>query len=270
MRSQVLIERVGAADHGPVRELLVLWQHPVSRRIFPIGRLAHRRGRYTFDYTVAAAGIDDFRPLPGLGAIGQHFESESLPTLFLQRVMDRERPDFAEYVASLGLGPETATPWEQIVESGGERAGDTLQFMQVPTIIDGHAHARFLANGTQYIPRQQRVANGLSFSVDAAEIERALTALSPDDLVEIVAEDRNDTDPDAVLVTSQGIPIGWAPRFLAPSIRNLLAHDRVFARVVRVNGPGTPSQLRLVLEVHAPAPDGFSFDPTGAWEPIGA
>ena len=86
--------------------------------------------------------------------------------------------------------------------------------------------------------------------------------------MEILPEEGNEIDEHALMVVSSGVPLGWVPRFLAPSVRRLLSEGRVFATVMRVNGPSAPTHLRLVLEMNAPAPVGFSFDPEGSWEPL--
>lgn len=268
MRLHALDQTVARASRVPAREMLVLWQHPVTRRILPVGRLSHDGVTYAFDYTVAAGTIQDFRELPGLGRRGEHFESDVLPAVLAQRVMDADRPDFARYVADLGLTPHTATPWEQIVESGGDRAGDTLQFMELPRVVDGAAHARFLANGVRHIAGHERSVGGRPVRVSEADLESAFASIRVGDEVEILAEEGNLVDEHAALVTRSGVPLGWVPRFLAPSVRRLLDSGRVFATVVRVNGPNAPAHLRLVLQLATPAPAGFSFDPEGLWEPL--
>jgi hypothetical protein len=143
MRSTTVLDQHTPVAGGPdVRDLLVLWQHPDTRELVPIGRFTYDGHTYTYDYTRAAATVADLRPLPGLDDLNHHYVSERIPAVFAQRVMQEDRPDFAEYVDTLGLDRVTATPWEQIVQSGGMRAGDTLQFMQVPRVIDGRALAR--------------------------------------------------------------------------------------------------------------------------------
>lgn len=268
MRSNVVDADNRASAFAGVRELLVLWQHPETREIVPVGRLTNEHGLYSFSYTRAATAIDDFRPLPGLGPIGQTYVSANLPTIFRQRVMDSVRPDFTEYVASLGLQPDSATPWEQIVQSGGDRAGDTLQFMAIPRVVAGRARARFLANGVRYIPDgTSRVIAGRAVVVTPEEHEAVLQSLSSGDRLDLLPEEGNQQDPHATLVTSTGTPVGYAPRFLSPSIRRLQTAGPVSAEVVRVNGPASPAHLRLVLELNSPAPEGFSFDAEGRWEP---
>lgn len=268
MPSHMLLEAPASSMATPVQELLVLWQHPKSREILPVGRLSFDGTTYAFDYTVAASRIEGFRALSGLGALGQHTESELLPAIFRQRVMDPSRPDFADYVGTIGLTAADATPWEQILESGGGRAGDTLQFIEMPVVQREYARARFFANGVRHIPNHVAVIEGHTVVVDEAEHERAIQSLAPGDTVSVVAEEANRVDPEAALVTASGTPIGWVPRLLAPAFRRLLTSGAVELSVVRRNGPESPSHLRLVLELNTAAPPGFTFDPTGDWNEI--
>lgn len=271
MRSaSVLDRRASNLDVPEVRDLLVLWQHPETREIIPIGRFVHDGDTYSFSYTRAAATIDDFRPLPGLDDLRRRYVSDRIPPVFGQRVMEPDRPDYADYLRTLGLNPAHATPWEQIVHSGGTRAGDTLQFMQVPTVAAGRAHARFLANGVRHIPSADRIVGGRTVRVSPEQHEAALLSLAPGDTVLIEAEEGNPMDACAALITTEGIPVGWIPRALSSSIRELMASGQVSATVVRVGAPGTPPHLRLVLDLDVPAPHGFQFDRDGLWESLPA
>lgn len=271
MRStNVLDRRPSQLSASTTRDLLVLWQHPVTREIIPIGRFTRTQGEFTFCYTRAAASIDDFRPLPGLSDLHRTYTSSRLPAVFEQRVMEPTRPDYAEYLENIGLEASQATPWEQIVNSGGERAGDTLQFMQVPSVAGGRAHARFLASGIRHVPDVDRVVGGRNVTITAHDHEEALRRLVPGQTVVVEAESGNHVDSCASVVTTDGVPLGWVPRALSASIRELLDAGEVTATVVRVGGPSTPAHLRLVLDLDTPAPTGFEFDRERRWEPIEA
>lgn len=268
MRSEVVHADPRPDVSGDVRELLVLWQHPETREIVPIGRLAQSDEGYLFRYTNAAAEITGFHPLPGLGNVGTETRSGTLPAIFRLRVMDPIRADYATYLTTLGLEPATATPWEQIVHSGGDRAGDTLQFMEVPRVTAGVAQARFLVNGVRHVPERARVVDGREVRSSREAQEAALGALAPGDSLALLPEDSNEFDSSATLVSHSGVLLGWVPRVLAPSVRELLAVGPVGVTVVRVNGPQAPSHLRLVVDLATPAPADFVFDRSGRWEPI--
>lgn len=270
MRSASVLDRHASTVVPEVRDLIVLWQHPETREIVPIGRFAHDGETYSFAYTRAAATIDGFRPLPGLDDLRQRFVSNRIPSVFGQRVMEPDRPDYEEYLQTIGLDPAHATPWEQIVNSGGTRAGDTLQFMQVPTVGNGRARARFLVNGVRHVPDTSRTVGGRRVTVSAEQHETALRGLAPGDTVWVEAEEGNPTDACAALITTEGVPVGWVPRALSASMRELIASGPPSATVVRVGEPGTPPHLRLVLDVDTAAPYGFQFDRDGLWEPLHA
>lgn len=264
----VVDQRVPSPNDAEVHDLLVLWQHPESREIVPIGRFSHDAAGYSFAYAQAVNEVPDFLPLPGLSDLHRRYNSVSMPAVVLQRVMGRERPDFDDYARSMGLDPQHATPWEQIVQSGGRRAGDTLQFMPVPWVAGGRAHARFFVNGMRHIPgRTLRVA-GRTVTVSADDQETALRKLAAGMPVEIVLEQGNTTDRDACLVLAGDVPVGWVPRVLAADVRELASAGQLTVTVHRVGDPGVPTHVRLVLDLAVPAPAGFAFDSSGRWEPI--
>lgn len=270
MRSTVLDPHQSAHPGVGVRDLLVLWQHPDTRELIPIGRFGYHANTYSFAYTRAAAGIPEFRPLPGLPDLQRRFDSDQIPAVFGQRVMGRDRPDFDGYVRALGLDPTNATPWEQIVESGGRRAGDTLQFMPLPCLVEGRALARFLVNGVRHIPEEPHTLVGnRTIHVSVDQQESALQSLTRGSTVLIEPEDGNPEDPAACLVTVDRVPVGWVPRALSASVRDLAGRS-LEAQVHRVGEPGTPPHVRLVLDLDVPAPPGFDFDRDRRWEPLTA
>lgn len=249
---------------GPVvHELLVLWQHPDTRQIIPIGRFSYDGGEYAFVYTRAALGVTDFRPLPGLDDLQERYVSHQLPSIFEQRVMASHRPDYRSYLRSLGR--TTATPWEQIVESGGTRVGDTLQFMALPRVEDGRVRARFLASGVRHISSGLRGMPGGPVNVCAEDQMVVLDTLDTLSRLELIPEN-NREDSNALLIVAESVPVGWVPRSLSADVRRLMLDGPVNVDVLRVR-PDAPPHLQLVLDLDSPAPQGFSFDPEGHWQP---
>lgn len=251
-------------------DLLVLWQHPESREIAPIGRLTHHGSDFAFSYTQAAAQIEGFRVLPGLPDLRRSYRSAEIPLVFGQRVLARSRPDYANYIRSLGLDPADATPWEQIVSSGGHREGDTLQFLVVPEVRGGNARVTFLANGVRHIPDDELRFDGRTERVSRDQQESKLLALHGSETLRVVPEDENAHDANACLIVAGSTPVAWVPRFLAPSFRELLRSGDVSVRVERVGAREGSPHLRLTLELDHPAPAGFTFDQDGLWAPLSA
>ncbi|CAM3422225.1 hypothetical protein OCAE111667_09170 [Occultella aeris] len=251
-----------------VTDLLVLWQHPTSREICPIGRLEHVRDEFQFAYTVAAGEIEGFRPLPGLPDLERQYRSGELPLVLGQRILVRARPDYDEYVRSLGLDPEFATPWEQIVRSGGHREGDTLQVMELPRVREGRAQATFFGNAVRWIARNELRVDGVPRRVSVEEQERALHSLTEGDPLSVRRDEGNAFDADACLLLAGETPVARVPRVLASAFKELLGAGDVTVRVVRLGDANGPPHLRLTVGLDVPAPDGFEFDRQGRWEPL--
>lgn len=243
----------------------MLWQHPDTREFIPIGRFGFDGDRYTFVYTQAALQVPHLRPLPGLDDLHSRYENTRMPPVFAQRVMSERRRDYASYMDSLGL--RHPTPWEQIVRSGGRRGGDTLQFMQLPIVAGGRARAEFLVNGIRHIPESDRQTPVGQVGATRDTLETVLGGLGVGDEVSLALELENSHDPNAVLVMSGRTPLGWVPRPLAWGVRELMDAGPVGVTVHRIAPKGTPDHVRLALAFDAAAPEGFSFDPDGWWEP---
>lgn len=120
-------------DGPKARELMLLWQHPETTRAIVIGLLGYDGKNYTFTYTKEAGETSTYRPIPGL-PLGKRYTSTELPAAIAQRVMGPQRPDYPAYIESLGLDPATASPWDQLVASGGIRMGDYYSLIPAPTL----------------------------------------------------------------------------------------------------------------------------------------
>lgn len=249
-------------------DLLVLWQYPDTREIAPVGRLRRVGSLVEFAYTVGASRVRGFRPLPGLPDLERRYTSRGLPAVFERRVLSPSRPDYVGRMGQLGLDPGTATPWEQIVRSGGRRQGDTLQVMPTPRVCAGRAYATFLGNGVRWIPRNDLRVDGVPTRVSETDQERALARLTAGDRVRVARDVDNSHDANACLVLADQTPVARVPRVLAPAFRELLAVGQPDVRVLALGEPSGPAHLRLTLTLDTPAPAGFQLDRAGAWEPL--
>ena len=100
--------------------LYLAWQAPESRRWFPVGRLdAEPEGkpsRYEFGYIEGvreACEMADFPMVPGFPELDAPYRSEKLFPFFENRLMNRRRPERAEYLRGLGLDPHR---WDPVSE----------------------------------------------------------------------------------------------------------------------------------------------------------
>lgn len=236
-----------------VTELVVLWQQPTTRAMIPVGLLGYDGVKYRFEYLQAATSADGFRPLLGFKDLSAHYESDELFPLFHERIMDPSRDDFDHVLEGLQLDPRTATPWEQLVFSGGGSEGDTLQVTPLPCADEDGWSCTALASGLRYLQiKSVRSVLGESSIYTAEEFESTLSSLAPGDPLVVRREIGNDYNPNALLLfTLHGKLIGylpdWLARFVAPALQE--ADEWEIARVARVNSPDAGWHLRLVVTV---------------------
>ncbi|HEY1624979.1 MAG TPA: hypothetical protein VGG16_14380 [Streptosporangiaceae bacterium] len=252
------------------RRLVVTWQHPDERLIEPIGLLEYDGQRYRFGYISHALNVKGFRPLLGFRDLYARYVSDKLFPLFAQRVMDPRRPDYQRYVRRLGLD-EDATPWEQIARSQGRRQGDTIQLLPEPVNEHGVITGRFLVHGVRHVPGLSRMLDSRAVQVDSEQVEAALAALRPGDVLGIASEPGNEVNSLALMVVAQRVtPVGWIPNLLLEDMHRLMARTDVSVTAEHVNGPDAPWHLRVLARLTARGAGDFRFFTGEKWELLAA
>lgn len=247
-----------AADVVTATELLVVWQQPSSRAMIPVGVLAFDGRLYTFEYLPNVAEIDEFRPLLGFRDFTVTYESDELFPLFHERVLDPTRPDFTRVLDDLKIDPASATPWEQLVRSGGSSEGDTLQVTPLPREEAGGGWTcTALVAGVRYLARKSiATADGATRIYTADELESLLDRLSAGQVLRVVAEVGNEYNAEAqVLFTDQQEPVGYLPDWLAKLTAPCLTNGSTLHAVIdRVNDTSAGWHLRVLVTLHADEP----------------
>lgn len=247
--------------------LVVAWQHPIDRKISPIGFLTYDGAAYRFTYIENALRVKDFRPLLGFPNLGGSYSSDELFPLFAQRAMDPRRPDYQRYVERLGLAGEPG-PWEQISRSQGRRQGDTLQLLPEPTLDNDTLTCLFLVHGMRHAHEEPRVLAGREIWVTREQVEGALARLKPGDQLMLAQEPGNRINPLALMVVGTEVPVGWVPDLLVDDLQHLMRSVHVQALVEHVNGPDAPWHMRLLVRLRAAPAGDFRFFTGEQWTPL--
>lgn len=225
------------------RTLFLAWQDKAQTRLwFPVGRLdANVSGlSYCFRYTGGAkrakqeAGFPLLFEFPDLH---KAYQSPDLFPVFQNRVMNRARPDFADYLHNLNL-PDGADPIEILSVNGGSRVTDTYEVF--PKLIkqdDGSFTCRFFLHGWRYVSQaaQDRLAELRSGEKLYMTLELANPA----------------TGLAVQMQTTDYHMIGWTPRYLVNDLAKAMtnAPDTYKAKVVRVNPQPAPSKQLVLIEM---------------------
>ena len=215
----------------------------------PVARLEHRDGEYRFVYTRGARTLPGFRPFPGMPDLEEVYRSATLFPLLANRLLARSRPEYQAWLRWSDFDP--ANPPDPLAILGvteGIRQTDALEiFPQPAPDAEGQYRSRFFLHGLRH-------------ASDTAQAK--VSAMRPDEPLQIEIEDDNPFDPRAVAVLNDGqerLKLGYVPRYLARDVRGLIAAqgmDAIDVRVVRVN-TGAPLQMRLLCGLNTPWPDSF-------------
>ena len=225
--------------------LFLAWQgkRETSRRWFPIGRLDANmeRPHYRFRYVGGikkAQNKAGFQPLLQFPDLKKAYCLSTLFPIFRNRVMSDKRPDFAQYISSLGLA-QTANPIEILAVSGGRRVTDNFGvFPKINKRPDGSFTCRFFLHGWSH--------------VSEAAKER-IKRMQPDEPLYLTLDLTNPATRLAVQIqTTDYHMVGWAPRYLVGDLVEAMAKSPepdYSARVVQVNPMPVPSNHRVLIEM---------------------
>ena len=226
------------------KTLFLAWQdkREESRLWFPIGRLdvEAERPLYRFRYTGGAKRAEEEAGFPLLiefPRLDEEYRSSELFPLFQNRVMNRARPDFTDYLHTLDLSEE-ANPIEILSANGGYRATDTYEvFPKIEKDIDGSFTCRFFLHGWRHInPSAQERIDHLK-SKEKLYIALELTNPATGLAVQIQTKDY--------------YTVGWAPRYLVPDLTAAITErpGTYEAEVIRITPQPSPSKQRVLVEM---------------------
>ena len=222
--------------------LYLAWQAPKSRRWFPVGRLdaepEENASHYEFSYIEGARearDAADFLMVPGFPELDAPYQSEKLFPFFENRLMNRRRPERAEYLRALGLNPARWDPVSELAAPFNHVHGNGFEVY--PDIVpdnDGYFQTQFLVHGLRY--------------TNPHSIERT-ERLEVGEEVRLSLELNNPVAGHAVTVkTVDRYVIGWLPRYLVDVVYQgggwLVSAPE--ARVAQLNLEGSLSHRVLV------------------------
>lgn len=252
------------------QQLIVTWQNPVTRAVYPVGLLEKRDGEYSFQYLKSSEDAQGFRLFPGLERVDRIYKAPRLFDFFSSRVLSPTRPDFETYIGKLDLGRDEATPWELLARSSGRRHGDTVQVFPGPRWQGQTIEFPLLVAGIRYLLQKDVTFRGKTVGhYSRAELEGMLQQLRPGDLLTLAREEKNQQSPYATLILdAHDRPVGYLPDWVAHEFQKHLSVGHASLRVRKVNSREAGWHLRLVVDFSVSASDQEVF--TGRqWETRG-
>jgi hypothetical protein len=226
--------------------LFLVWPEP-SRRWWPVGRLTSERGWFAFAYTRGARLAEQagFRPLVGFPDWGAVYVSETLFSLFANRLFPKGRSEYVALPRWAALPGPNPDPLVILARTLGSRVTDTFEVFAKPTPNEQRRYeATFFAHGLAYLRAEAR--------------EKAVLLKAGQRLV-LEPDRSNPVDPEALRIrTDSGVHVGFVPRYLCHDIHVLRSGclDAPQLTVHRAN-PEAPPQFLLLCTLTSCWPAGF-------------
>ena len=232
--------------------IYLAWQDWRSRRWFPVGRLVRDESescKYEFSYTEGARQAKEsagFVVIPGFPSLDRQYQADELFPAFMDRTMNSNRPDRAEYLSELGLDVEERDALIELSVSGGRSLSDSFEvFPEIEPDREGRFETRFVLHGLRHLNKH------------AVERSESLRVGEP---LRLSFELNNPATSHAILVmTDDYYMLGWLPRYLVDCMHRdgaWLVED-VEVSVAKVN-PFAPLSNRLLVDFSGRLPKGFN------------
>jgi hypothetical protein len=229
-----------------MKALYIAWQDPQTRLWHTVGRLSRENNVYRFAYTQGALASPRFKYLGRMRDLHQSYLSRDLFPLFSNRILDRSRPEYPDYVRWLAIAPaEQYDPMRLLARSGGKRATDELCVYPHSEInARGEIELFFLSHGLRYL--------------DPSALQH-IDKLQSGDRLTLRRENDNAYDRFALLLeTEEPVTVGYCPRYLSRDLCRVMEKTSVQLTVERVNRDA-PIQFRLLCRAVFTPPSGFEM-----------
>lgn len=203
-------------------------------------------GGYRFAYLkgfsrARGLGLD---PLPEFPDEHRVYKTSSLPSLFANRLMSPRRPDFQEFIRSLGLEERESglASLDILNRSRGRKTTDRFRMFLAPRRKEGRFNLQFFSAG---LSRE-------TFQPNHARLE----SLNPGDALQLLPDPQNSHDRNAILLVNDAdLKAGFVPAYYASELTKLLKRGaKLDARVLHINRP-----------LERWAPDAILVEVSGEW-----
>lgn len=230
--------------------LIIAWRNPSNRKWLPVGKLSNINDKYIFQYTDGAKSAykeKHFMPFGKMDDLDITYESDVLFPIFKNRLLQKSRPEYNDYLSWLNLQADNTSPLDELACSGGIRATDNLQIFPIPEPRNNKYKVTFFSHGIRHLP--------------PSYIER-VKHLNQGNRLYLIRDIQNDQDSFALALRTNDPPeiVGYCPSFFVKDFDALIRSNganNVNVSVMRVNIE-SPVQFRLLCELSTDWPNKFT------------
>lgn len=245
------------------KELFLVWKEKDAGEHIPVGRIEWRNDEVVFQYL---SGVHDalkkgMAIIPGFPDIEQEYKQHDLFAFFQHRVLNQKRPDFDEYVKSLGLDrSDTRVDDSLLLErSEGRKTTDRFRLFRKPSIKNRKFTIHCFVSGMTRSPVWENM-------------DRIIEDLRVGDTLLPLLEIQNPHDAKAIgLKKDNRLPIGYVPRYYACELQPLLLAE---PNSVRFEVEHVNTEWRswlpdvVLLKIEGRWPEGWAPFSSGQYAPV--
>ncbi|HIF9239328.1 TPA: HIRAN domain-containing protein [Photobacterium damselae] len=231
-----------------MKSVYIIWRDHEGGMWHPVAKLTYGNNTYRLNYTKGAAH-KNFIPFPRMDDKSLTYMSTELFSFFKNRMIPPNRPEFKKMLQWSDLSNTTIDELTLISTTGGSRKTDQFRIIPQPEMThNGQFKVRFFVNGISHLNNES--------------LER-LSLLKEDDPLQLILEDDNEHDCNAIVIASDNkkgtTKVGYCPKYFNCDFRALLKNPKLHGysiHVVKVNSDA-PAQFKLLCEFVSVWPEGF-------------
>lgn len=231
-----------------MKKLFLAWREPEKREWIVVGKLWQKDNKYYFGYTkgvLKAKKSGNFNEFGVMQDIDKIYISDELFPIFKNRILNKSRPEYSDYIRWLGFEGEVS-PLEELSRTNGLRATDSLQIFEKPKPINGKFIIYFFSHGIRHLP---------------PTYQKRIEHLKEGERLYIAKDIQNKYDKYALFLrTDDPVEIvGYVPRFYTKDINKLLdinGKENVEVKIAKIN-LDAPKQFQLLCKLETNWPRDF-------------
>ncbi len=230
--------------------LILVWRSNQTNKWYPIGCLINSED-YKFYYIKGAkyamqeAGFSPLKCFPDLNHV---YHYDELFPFFGNRIMQKNRPEYSDYIKYLNLDENEEDPIAILARSSGRKQTDFFELFPKPKMNGDQLYLHFFARGISHLPH------------NSLEI---IENLPKKESLKLCHDFQNSVDMNALMLRTDDKTsgrkndlhiVGYLPGYLASELIHLIhepdPYNDLRVNVERVNH-GSPTQFLLLCSLTA-------------------
>lgn len=224
--------------------LYVAWQDSKTREWVPVAKLTRIQTGYSLQYTRGAKRCPSFQGLGRMHELDGIYSSSELFPFFQNRLINKSRPEYKNYLRWLGLKDVTLDAMEILSITGGPRATDSFELIPSPRYEGTSLVLDFFPRGLNYFPK---------------EFSDLISSLHENARLYLIKDVQNEHDKNAILLRTNDpkLLIGYMAKYYCSGLNKLLdGKIEVSVNIKRVN-KDAPLDMRLLCTLTTPCESNF-------------